>query len=262
MLARFTDRICVVSAQQEREIADRYHIAPRAKIRVVPLGLDLSEDLRQPVASPRDGVLRVGWLGRMVGIKGIPLLAAVIEEVARRDLPIRFLVAGDGPERGRLEDIAERFGPDRLQWNGWQQDVRGFIGGCDILMQTSLNEGTPVALIQGMAAGRPFVSTPVGGVVDLVSLPALREQDGCLWHANGVLTPPNPVTFANTLEYLLRDPALIPRMGLAARRFAAERFQAERLVDDMDRLYRELIHECSLAKPQYSELRRLTGESG
>ena len=262
LLGQFTDRICVVSTQQEREIADRFRIAPRSKIRVVPLGLKLGEDLRQPVAGLRDGVLRVGWLGRMVGIKGIPLLAAVIDEVARRDLPVRFLVAGDGPERGCLEAVAERCGPDRVQWNGWQQDVRGFIAECDILMQTSVNEGTPVALIQGMAAGRPFISTPAGGVVDLVSLPALHEQDGCNWHVNGVLTPPNPVHFANTFEYLLRNPALVPRMGLAARCFAAERFQAERLVDDMDRLYRELIHECLPAKPRYSELRRLTGESG
>ena len=64
VLARFTDRICVVSAQQEREIADRHGIAPRAKVRVVPLGLDLAEDLRQPVAESDNRVLR--WVGSAV----------------------------------------------------------------------------------------------------------------------------------------------------------------------------------------------------
>ena len=241
ILARFTDRICVVSAQQEREIADRYHIAPRTKLRVIPLGLDLGEDLRQPISEPHNRILRVAWLGRLVGIKGVPLLAGIIEEAARRDLPVQFVVAGDGPERVWLQDFAKRYGPDRLQWNGWQHDVRGFIAGCDLLIQTSANEGTPVALIQGMAAGRPFVSTPAGGVVDLVCPPELRHQDGCRWFANGVLAPPNPSSFANALLCLIRNPDLIPQMGLAARRFAAERFQADRLVDDIDRLYRELI---------------------
>jgi len=261
LLARFTDRICVVSAQQEREIADRYRIAARAKIRVVPLGLKLGEDLRTPIACSREGVLRVGWLGRMVGIKGVPLLAAVIEEAARRNLPVRFLVAGDGPESGCLDDIARRYGPERLQWNGWERDVRGFIGGCDLLLQTSANEGTPVALIQGMAAGRPFLSTPAGGVVDLVCGPT-REQDGCRWYANGVLAPADAPAFVNAIEHMLGDPVLLPQMGLAARRFAAERFQAERLVDDVDRLYRELILERLAANAPYSELQKLTGESG
>jgi glycosyltransferase involved in cell wall biosynthesis len=262
LLARFTDCICVVSEQQEREIADHYRIAPRSKIRVVPLGLNLTEELQQPVAEPRDGVLRVGWLGRMVPIKGVPLLAAVIEETARRDLPVRFLVAGDGPEGRRLDDVAGRYGRERLQRNGWERDVRGFIGQCDLLIQTSANEGTPVALIQGMAAGRPFVSTAVGGVVDLVCGPGRVAPDRCRWHSNAVLTPVDPLAFADTLEHLVRHTGLLSPMGLAGRRFVEQRFQAERLVDDIDRLYKELIHQRLPVKAPYSELRKLTGESG
>jgi glycosyltransferase involved in cell wall biosynthesis len=192
----------------------------------------------------------------------VPLLAAIIEETVRRNLPVQFLVAGDGPESGCLDDIARRYGPRRLQWNGWERDVRGFIGRCDLLIQTSANEGTPVALIQGMAAGRPFVSTPAGGVVDLVSGPDRSDLNGCRWYTNGVLAPRDPGAFVDTIERLVTDPAVIPQMGLAARRFAAERFQAKRLVDDIDRLYRELLHERLPAKAAYSELRKLTGESG
>lgn len=261
LLARFTDIICVVSAQQEREIADRYRVAPRAKIRVVPLGLNLNEDLGQPVALPRDGVLRVGWLGRMVPIKGVPLLAAIIEETLRRDVPVQFLVAGDGPEGRCLGDVCGRYGRERLEWNGWERDVRAFIGRCDVLIQTSANEGTPVALIQGMAGGRPFVSTPAGGVVDLVCGSARLEQNGCRWHANGVLAPPHPAAFADTLEHLVRNPDLVPQMGLAGRRVAGDRFHAERLVDDIDNLYRELLHERPTTVPCY-EAPKLTGESG
>jgi glycosyltransferase involved in cell wall biosynthesis len=262
LLARFTDRICVVSPQQEREISDHHRIAPRSRICVVPLGLDLSHDLAQPIACPRDGVLRVGWLGRMVPIKGVPLLAAIVEEAERRDLPVRFLVAGDGPESRHLQEALQRRASERLQWNGWEHDVRGFIDRCDVLIQTSANEGTPVALIQGMAAGRPFVSTPAGGVVDLVCGAGQVKQDGSRWHSNGVLTPPDPETFANTLERLARNPALVSQMGLDGRRFVAERFRAERLLDDMDRLYRELIQQRLRAASPYPRFRKLTGESG
>lgn len=262
LLALSTDRICVVSEQQRREIVDQHRIAPHSKVRVVPLGLDLAEELRLPVAQSDNRVLRVGWLGRLVGIKGVPLLAAIIDESARRGLPVQFQVAGDGPERACLQEVAQRYGPDRLQWNGWRRDVAAFIAGCDVLIQTSANEGTPVALIQGMAAGRAFISTPAGGVVDLVRPPQLMAQNGCRWFANGVLAPPDPAPFADAFEHLVGNPGSVRRMGSEARRFAAERFQAERLVNDMDRLYRELIAARLPAMSRFAALPKLTGESG
>ncbi len=262
LLARFTDSICVVSEQQRDEIAGRFRIAPRAKIRVVPLGLDLSGELRQSLPDASGRNLRVGWLGRMVPIKGVPLLAGIIDEAARRELPVQFLVAGDGPERGWLENAARRHAPDRLLWNGWERNPSRFITGCDVLIQTSINEGTPVALIQGMAAGRPFLSTPAGGVVDLASSPMLRHSDGCRWFGNGVLAEPGAASFANALERLSGDRALVRQMGANARGFAAARFQAGRLVDDMDLLYRELIAEHLQASAPYTSLQKLTGDLG
>jgi glycosyltransferase involved in cell wall biosynthesis len=261
-LARFTDCICVVSAQQQEEIAGRFHIAPRAKIRVIPLGLDLSEELRQPLPDASGRKLRVGWLGRMVPIKGVPLLAGVIDEAARRELPVQFLVGGDGPERAWLENAARRHAPDRLLWNGWEQNPCRFIAGCDVLLQTSINEGTPVALIQGMAAGRPFLSTPAGGVVDLASSPMPRRDDSCRWFGNCVLAEPSPTSFANALGRLSGDAARVREMGANARRFAAARFQAGRLVDEMDLLYRELIAEHLQASAPYTSLQKLTGDLG
>jgi glycosyltransferase involved in cell wall biosynthesis len=240
VLARLTDRICVVSPQQLEEISGRFKVASRAKMRVVPLGLDLRGELRQPLPELRDGVLTVGWLGRLVEIKGVPLLVAIIEEAVRRGLPIRFLVGGDGPKRALLCDAAARFGPGRLRWSGWERDVNAFLAGCHVLIQTSRNEGTPVALIQGMAAGRPFVSTAAGGVVDLVHGAAPRSEAGCEWYSNAVLAEPSPAAFVDAFERFLSDPTLLRQMGSAARAFAAEQFHSDRLVADMDRLYREL----------------------
>jgi len=240
LLARATDRICVVSDQQLEELAGRFRLAPRNLFAVVPLGIEFPERLERPIAPPTREVLHVGWLGRLVKIKGVPLLAGVIDETARQGIPVRFLVAGDGPDRESLEVAVARYGADRVQWAGWERDPAAIISKCDVLIQTSRNEGTPVALIEGMAAGKPFVSTAAGGVVDLVNGTGLRTVAGCRWFANGVLADADPAAFSSALQQLWADPALVASMGAEAHRFAAERFRVERLLKDIDGLYAEL----------------------
>jgi len=263
-LGRITSRICVVSDSQLDELSGKFLIGPREKFRVVPLGLDLSRELQQPLPELKDGILKVGWLGRLVKIKGLPLLCTIIEEAVRRQLPVRFLVGGDGPERSWIQDAVARFGPARIGWTGWRRDVNAFLAECHLLVQTSHNEGTPLALIQGMAAGRPFISTPAGGVVDMVCGAPRRNEDGCRWYANGVLAEFDPAAFVNALSDFIRHGERLPSMCLAAREFAAKNYQAERLICDMDRLYQELLAEryaASPLTPGYAFWEKLTGES-
>ena len=253
VLARITDRICVLSEQQFEEISGRFRIGIPEQYVIVPVGIDMSTELS--LGPPAYGdVLNVGWLGRLVDIKNVKLLSEVIDEAFRRGLRVRFLVGGDGPDRPLIESAIARHGRDRVEWTGWQRDVRGFLAKCHVLIQTSKNEGTPIALIQGMAAARPFISTPAGGVVDLVRGPALFTVDGCAWYANGVLANPGSAAFADALARLRSTPSLLAGMGCEARAFAAARFQAERLIDDIERLYRDLMR-SSAAEPSY------TGES-
>jgi len=249
MLARITDRICVVSDQQLEEISGSFQVGPRKKFQVMPLGIDLTNDLQLPLPSPRRDFLSVGWLGRAIEIKGIPLLASIIEEVIKRGAPIRFLVGGDGPERKLIADAVSRFGAERVVWSGWRDDVTEMLSQCDVLVQTSRNEGTPLALIQGMAAGRPFVSTAAGGVVDLVAGEPWRDERGSRWHSNAVLANADPVAFVDALERLRSEPVRLSQMAASARQFAVERFQAERLLEDMDRLYQALMDERFSSEP-------------
>lgn len=239
LLARFTDAICVVSPQQVTELSGKFHIAPRDKFRVVPLGLELDDyfGLRPPSAN---GPLTVGWFGRMVPVKNIALLAATIEDALLRSQDIRFLIAGDGPDRAAIEDLIERHG-GRVEWLGWQREILPAMARCDVVLQTSRNEGTPVALIQGMAAARPFVSTAVGGVVDMVEGGVEHATGGARWYANGVLAESNAHTLADTLEALAEDRSRISRMGLAGRALASRRYRKETLVGNVDALYRELL---------------------
>src|ERR1039457_2628215 len=134
------------------------------------LKLDAYFALRPPAGG---GPLTVGWFGRMVPVKNIALLAATIEIALERSQDIRFVIAGDGPDRSALHGLLDRYG-GRVEWLGWQREILPAMARCDVVLQTSRNEGTPVALIQGMAAARPFVSTAVGGVVDMVTGGAQR----------------------------------------------------------------------------------------
>jgi glycosyltransferase involved in cell wall biosynthesis len=239
LLSRWTDAICVVSQQQLDELASDLHIAPRSKFRLVPLGMDLGAYLQLPAAAP-NGVLRVGWFGRLVGVKNIGLLLGIAASVLKSKQPVEFHIAGDGPERHLVEAALPRLAP-QLIWHGWQRDITPLIAACDVVVQTSRNEGTPVALIQGMAAGRPFLSTAVGGVVDMTCGQARSLTPGAAWFDNAVLLEPRTGTFARALEELGRFPERITEMGRCARAFASARYQKGALLSNLDSLYQDLL---------------------
>jgi len=245
LLAHFTDMLCVVSPQQAVELSARFHVAPAHKFRVVPLGLELDDyfALRPPAG---DGPLTVGWFGRMVPVKNIALLAATIEAALQRHSAIRFVLAGDGPESSRLRAVLGKYG-ERVEWLGWQREILPTMARCGVLLQTSRNEGTPVALIQGMAAARPFVSTAVGGVVDMVSGVA-SPVAGARWYANAVLTDADAGALSGVLAALAEDRRLAARMGIEGRAFASRQYRKETLVANVDALYRELLQKIVIEK--------------
>jgi glycosyltransferase involved in cell wall biosynthesis len=217
LMAHLTDAIIVLSEQQSDDICHRFRVSPRRKVRVIPLGLQLDPFLELPL--PVDDTLSVGWLGRFVPIKGVPLLAEVIEQTLGRVTSIRFIIAGDGPERSQIEALVARFGRSRVDWVGWRENIAEVIAHCDLLIETSLNEGTPVSLIQGMAARRPFVATPVGGVVNLAGGQGYPCCDS-IWHDNCVLVPPDPEAFVKVLSRVAADKSILIRMGAAGQKRA------------------------------------------
>jgi glycosyltransferase involved in cell wall biosynthesis len=145
-------------------------------------------------------------------------------------------MVGDGPDRPQLERRAHDLGivKDTL-FLGYQEDVAPYYAAFDALVLPSSNEGTPVSAIESLAAGRPVVATRVGGVPDVVA----EGEDGFL------VEPGDTDELAERLTQLARDPALRERMGEAGRRRVLPRYAVERLVDDIDRLYRSLLNEAS-----------------
>jgi glycosyltransferase involved in cell wall biosynthesis len=240
LLARFTDVICVLSPRQAHELSRRFHIAPAEKLRIVPLGLDLDDCFALPPAI--DGPVTVGWFGRLVPVKNIALLAATIAEMLTAGSDIYFLIAGDGPDRAIIERLAREY-RDRVKWFGWQRDILPLLARCHVVLQTSRNEGTPVALIQAMAAGRPFISTAVGGVPDMVSSPLRRSWNGVDWYDNAALASSTAAALKAALAVLANDRTLRVQMGHSGRAFASAHYRKERLVRDLDAIYRRLIDE-------------------
>lgn len=227
-LAALTDRICVLSPSQADEISAALGVSRPGKVEVIPLGFPLA-DYETLGEAPEP--FTVGWLGRFVPVKNLDLLRRVIEQTLRQAADVRFLIAGSGPEAWKLEELAARY-PSNVEVLGWCEDVLPLLARCHILTLTSRQEGTPVAIIQGMAARRPFVATAVGGLPDLAG-------NG----ERGLCCPPDARVLAGEILRLKRNPEMRRAMGERASEYARRTHSEERLTGDLDRLYRALLAE-------------------
>jgi glycosyltransferase involved in cell wall biosynthesis len=241
-LARVTDRLIAISPQIARELLELHRIGRAGQYRVVPLGFDLApftavndrsrQAGRTALALAPDAHV-VTTVGRLTAIKQHDLFLEVARLVSAADPRAVFLIAGDGELRRQLEERARADGlADRIRFLGWRRDLDVVYGATDVFLLTSANEGTPVALIESLAAGVPGVSTDVGGVRDVIE----TERTGRL------ARPGDAAALADHVTALLADADLRRRIGEAGRASVLARYGIDRLVDDVDRLYRELMN--------------------
>ena len=247
-LARHTDQIVAISESQKRELAEVYRVAPAEKIAVIPLGFDLDPFLS---VNHRDGTLRrlvnceedtflVGWVGRLTAIKNPDFLLDFARSLSQRSRSVRIAVVGDGELRRHCESQTEAAGLGNVvRFTGWQQHLERVYADLDLVVLTSINEGTPVSLLEAMASGRPFISTDVGGVRDLM-VGRARKQSGFEIFENGILAPADNQVFAEAASFLKEHPEIRQTMGEAGRKFVKARFSLQRLADDLESLYLSL----------------------
>jgi glycosyltransferase involved in cell wall biosynthesis len=238
-LGRVSDVLIGVSQATVDDLV-RLGIAPRSKFRVVPIGLDLHPFL-EPSAGARQAFRReagvapdellVTYVGRLAPIKRTDVMLRSFSHARELGAPARLALVGDGERRAELEALAAELGVAEHVWfAGYRTDVAPVAAGSDIALLTSDNEGTPVSLIEAAAAANPAVATAVGGVADVVTA------------ETGVLAPPGDYNrLGEALAELARSADRRLRMGEAARNHVREQFSAQRLVKDIDGLYRELI---------------------
>jgi glycosyltransferase involved in cell wall biosynthesis len=241
-LARATDRIVAISPSIRQQLLDDYHIGRADQYSVVPLGFDLSPftaideraraEARGALAIASDAHV-VATVGRLTAIKQQALFLEVAARVAASDPHSVFVIVGDGERRGALEAQARTLGiGGRVRFLGWRRDLATIYAASDLLLLTSRNEGTPVALIESLASGVPGVSTDVGGVRDV-----LVDDSVGMTAADG-----DASTLADQVTALLADPERRRRMGAAGRALVVARYGVDRLVADVEAIYRGLLH--------------------
>jgi glycosyltransferase involved in cell wall biosynthesis len=238
-LARVSDCLIGVSQATVDDLV-RLGVAPPSKFRVLPLGLDLDRLAELPGelrASSRaelgigEGEILLVFVGRIVPIKRLDLLLEALAGARKADPRLRLAVVGDGGERPQLERQAAELGiAADVLFLGYRRELRPVFAAADLAVLSSDNEGTPVSLIEAAAAGLPAVATDVGGVREVVG------ED------TGILTPQGDATaLARAIAEMAGDPERRKRYGTAARQHAIGRYGADRLLSDVDALYRELV---------------------
>ena len=238
-LAVASTKVLAVSEMQRRELLCLRIGSPESVV-VMPLGLELDGLLR---SDRRRGEIRrrlgaspevplIGVIARLVTIKDLSTFLEAASALHRSRPDVRFLIVGDGELRSRLEQEAHALGLDQcVHFLGWQRDLEPIYADLDLVVLSSLNEGTPVSLIEGMAAGLPVVATEVGGVPDLV-------EHG----KTGLLVPPkDSKALSAAMEALLGDPERRREMGRLGREAVYPKYSDAALIDRMDRLYSSLL---------------------
>lgn len=248
LLARMTTKLIAVSPEVRDDLV-RLGVAPASKFVVIRLGIDLDQrvgddaharaETRRVLGLTGDPFV-VGWVGRMTAVKRTDLVVRTLRALVDRGVDARLVLVGDGPDRDGLERLAHDLGViKRCLFLGYQEEVARFYDAIDVLVLPSINEGTPVSVIESLAARRPAVATRVGGVPDVV-------RDG----VDGLLVDTDDAdAFADRLAELARDPERRAQMGEAGRVRVIERYAVGRLVDDVDRLYRDLLAERGRQQP-------------
>jgi glycosyltransferase involved in cell wall biosynthesis len=234
-----------------------FGVAPAEKFSVIRLGIDLDHriaggdehraELRRLFGVGPDTFV-VGWIGRMTAIKLVPDILLAFKKLLELGVDARLCLLGDGPDRERVERRAHELGISRSTlFVGYQRDVAPYYSFFDALLLPSANEGTPVVAIEALASGRPVVATRVGGVPDVVS-------DG----VDGYLVDVGDVgAMSRRLAELAADPELRRSMGERGRERVIQRYRVERLIDDVDALYRRLLTEAGLPQPPSSRTPRM-----
>ncbi len=255
-LAQRSDAIITISNLQKKELTQDFNICDPQKTHVIPLGFDLNrftenieikrKEFREKYNLNSDEIA-IGIIGRLAPVKNHELFIDAIEFVKNNtDKKIRAFIIGDGETREQLENYIRA---KNLKFNtipgerklfcftSWIKNADWALAGLDIVALTSKNEGTPVSLIEAQAAGRLIVSTNVGGTADIVG-------ENC-----GFLSDPStPQDYLQKLLLAVNNFENLNKKAGSNRETVLQKFSYQRLVKDMEGLYRSLLIKKGLLK--------------
>ena len=214
-LAKKTTKIIAISPIQKEELSKVHKICKPEKIEVIPLGFDLSKFYKNKEAKRekfrkkwriKDSEVAIGIIGRLVPIKNhLFFIKAINQVLSSCSIPIRFFIVGDGEEKEKIIEYINEFKIDystddkvaTIQLTSWIKEIDEVNAGMDIICLCSLNEGTPVSLIEAQASGKPIVTTRTGGIENIV----IENKTALISEINNLnLFVENLITFINSKE--------------------------------------------------------------
>jgi glycosyltransferase involved in cell wall biosynthesis len=234
LIARCADAMIVVSEDARRRMIEVERI-PSDRLELLPNGVE--------ALPPGDGRALRGDLGirrgdPVVGTvciirteKALDVLVGAAARLTEHFPRLRLLIAGDGPDRARVEGLTERVGlSDRIHMTGARTDVPDVLAAIDIAVICSDYEGSPRSVLEFMDAGKPIVATDVGGIPEVI-------EDG----VHGLLVPPrDEAALAAALAEVLDDLDRGREMGARARDRCRRELSLDRTVESLQELYEEL----------------------
>lgn len=254
-LAKKSNAIIAISEKQKQELSETYKICSADKIRIVPLGFDLTrfkeskeekrKNFRAKYNIDEDEIV-ISIIGRLVPIKNHFLFLEGIKHlISNSPKKIRAFIVGDGESRMLIEEKVSGLGLtmcDALKSNhkanitftSWIKEIDVVNAGSDIIALTSNNEGTPVSLIEAQASCKPIISTRVGGIENITT-----PETAILVSAGDI------VAFSENLVKLVNDDLYRNLIGSKGWELVGEKYHYTRLVSDMQNLYNELLNKQS-----------------
>lgn len=248
-LAGFSTKIIAISNSQKEELVNRYHICSEDKIVMIPLGVESKkfehlEEKRKAFRTEyflHDDEIAIGIIGRIVPIKNHRFFIDAIKDLLEENSSVRIFIVGDGFAREELElylddlMISHTFFPRNaiispVTFTSWQTDIQKVIAGLDIIALTSLNEGTPLSLMEAQAAGKPVISTRAGGVAEIM----IDQGTGYIIE-QGQLD-----VFRKKLNLLVNNDIIRQKMGSNGEKFIESKFSKEQQVENHRQLYSRL----------------------
>ena len=252
-LALKTDKIIAISERQKLELSAKYNICNPDKIKVIPLGFELDK-FQNDIINKRkhfrnqfslaEEDIAIGIIGRLAPIKNHRFFLEAFKQVKEKTTKnVRAFIIGDGSERESIKSYSTELGLDFLNgdfekgkkasvhFTSWIKEIDVANAGLDIIALTSLNEGTPVSLIEAQASNKPIVTTRVGGVTNTV-----------IPNETAFLTEKTDLdSFVNKLLKLVENEELRVQMGKNGWLYVKEKFHYTRLISDMDKTYQEIL---------------------
>ena len=237
-LAGFTHHIIALSQQQKESLTSLYKITDSNKLSVIPLALDIDEFQfnkenrlhfrNQYQLKPTD--IAIGIIGRLVAIKNLKLFLDGIKYLkVNSKTSFSAFIVGDGFEKESLIAYAKEIGlnsNEDVYFTSWLKDLNFVYSGLDIVVLTSLSEGTPMSLMEAQLAGKAIIASDVGGVADV-----LADESGVLFDLN------KPKSFFNELLKLMQDDNKRIQLGNRANEYALKAYNKQNMIDRTAELY-------------------------